>query len=186
MRIYHNTFLRREPVWRNYFLFGLGGRGLGNTERDVFNNLFVQHNGIPGAVVLGKTAGTLREGGNLLWGLSEQSGAKSDPFARLRKSPLFKDSRRVYGPGWTTQDLVADPKLVKVADTPERPSDLRLAPGSPAIDAGVVLPASWPDPLRDADSGKPDIGAVPAGQRGWGIGVDGRLPVFGGPPTGKP
>jgi len=69
MRVYHNTFLRRKPVWRNYFLFGLGARALRNTERDVFNNLFVQAEGLPGTVVYGTEAGLLREGGNLLWGI---------------------------------------------------------------------------------------------------------------------
>ena len=38
----------------------------------------------------------------------------------------------------------------------------------------------WPDPLRKADKGKPDIGAVPFGAKAWGVGVNGRIPVFGG------
>ena len=32
-----------------------------------------------------------------------------------------------------------------------------------AIDAGVEIPAEWPDPLRKMDKGKPDIGALPLG-----------------------
>lgn len=180
MRVYHNTFLRREPVWRNYFLFGLGGRALRNTERDVFNNLFVQAGRIPGAVVHGKEAGPMREGGNLLWGVNEGPTMQVDPFAKLRSSPLFKDSQRFYEPGWTTNDIVADPMFVKLAETPAEPSDLRLSGGSPAIDAGLIIPAEWPDPFREADRGKPDIGAVPLGVTGWGVGVDGRIPVFGG------
>ena len=179
MRVYHNTFLRRTPAWRNYFLFGLAGRGLRNTERDVFNNLFVQADRVPGAVILGKTAGPLREGGNLLWGIKVGPANKVNPFARLRKSPLFEDSRKFYKPGWTTHDIVADPKFVKLRDAGEA-SDLRLSPGSPAIDAGVVLPSKWPDPLAEADNGKPDIGAVPFGVQPWGVGVDGRISVFGG------
>ena len=180
MRVYHNTFLRREPVWRDYFLFGLGGRALRNTERDVFNNLFVQADRVPGAVVHGKEAGPMREGGNLLWGVNEGPTMEVDPFAKLRSSPLFQDSQRFYAPGWTTNDIVADPKFVKLTETPEEPSDLRLSGGSPAIDAGLVIPAEWPDPVREADKGKPDIGAVPLGVTGWGVGVDGRISVFGG------
>jgi hypothetical protein len=42
MRAYHNTLLRRTPAFRDHFLFGLGNVGLNQTERDVFNNLFVQ------------------------------------------------------------------------------------------------------------------------------------------------
>jgi hypothetical protein len=180
MRIYHNTFLRQEPVWRDYFLFGFGAVSLRNTERDVFNNLFVQANRVPGAVILGKEAGPLREGGNLLWGVNEGPTKKADPFAKLRNSPLFQDSQRFYEPGWTTNDIVADPKFVQLTGDAREPSDLRLSEGSPAIGAGRVLPAKWPDPLREVDKGKPDIGAVPLGVTGWGVGVDGRIPVFGG------
>jgi hypothetical protein len=180
MRMYHNTFLRREPVWRDYFLFGFGAVSLRNTERDVFNNLFVQADRVPGAVVLGKEAGPLREGGNLLWGVNAGPTNKVDPFAKLRGSPLFKDSQRFYEPGWTTNDSVADPKFVKLAEDRAKPADLRLSETGPAIDAGLVLPVKWPDPLREADQGKPDLGAVPFGVTGWGVGVDGRIPVFGG------
>ena len=179
MRVYHNTFLRREAVWRNYFLFGLAGRGLRNTERDVFNNLFVQLSGIPGTVVVGKEAGPLREGGNLLWGINAEP-APADPFRKLRNSPLFEDSKRFYQPGWTTDDLVADPQLVNLAEVSAGTSDLRLSPGSPAIDAGVAVAGQWPDSLREADAGKPDMGAVPHGTQPWGVGVDGRISVFGG------
>lgn len=181
MRVYHNTFLRRGPVFRDYFLFGLGAAGLRNTERDVFNNLFVQEGRVPGAVILGKeAAGPLREGGNLLWGVKEGPTGKARPFARLRSSPLFESSRKFYPAGWTTDDRVADPKFVRLSSVNEE-SDLRLAAGSPAIDAGLPVPAKWPDPLRDADRGKPDIGALPIGAEPWGVGVDGRIPLFGGP-----
>jgi hypothetical protein len=181
MRVYHNTFLRRGPVFRNYFLFGLGATGLRSTERDVFNNLFVQEGPVPGAVILGKEAALLREGGNLLWGMKEGPMQTADRFARLRKSPLFAESKKVYEPGWTTNDFIADPKFVKFADDRTEASDLRLSPGSPAIDAGLAIPADWPDPLREVDQGKPDIGAVPFGVDSWGVGVEARIPVFGGP-----
>lgn len=180
MRVYHNTFLRRGPVWRNYFLFGLGARSMRNTERDVFNNAFVQASGIPGAVIYGKEAGQLREGGNLLWGLSEGQTNATDPFAKLRNSPLFENSKQVYEAGWTTHDIIADPEFVKLSHDSAQPSDLRLSKGSPAIDAGVLIPETWPNPLREEDKGKPDIGAFPVGAESWGVGVDGRIPVFGG------
>jgi hypothetical protein len=182
MRVYHNTFLRREPVFRDYFLFGLGAVGLRNNERDVFNNLFVQHDRVPGAVILGKEAGRLREGGNVLWGMKEGPGGKANPFAKFRASPLFKASREVYEPGWTTNDLIADPKFVKFSADVNAPSDLRLEKDSAAIDAGQPISEKWPDPLRESDAGKPDIGAIPFGGKPWGVGVDGRIPLFGGKP----
>jgi hypothetical protein len=136
---------------------------------------------VPGAVLLGKEAGRLREGGNILWGVKEGPTGKANPFAKFRVSPLFKASREFYEPGWTTNDLVADPKFVTFAESADEASDLRLAKGSPAIDAGQPIPEKWPDPLRESDAGKPDIGAIPFGATAWGVGVDGRIPLFGGP-----
>jgi hypothetical protein len=180
MRVYHNTLLRRTPVFRDYFLFGLGAASLKNTERDVFNNLFVQSDRVPGVVILAKEAGNLREGGNLLWGLKDGPALKADPFKKFRGSALFVDSRKRYEPGWTTQDRVANPKFVKYTDDKSTP-DLRLQADSPAINAGQELPRDWPDPLRDADKNAPDIGALPLGAAFWGVGVNGRISLFDGP-----
>jgi hypothetical protein len=58
-------------------------------------------------------------------------------------------------------------------------ADLRLKDDSPAIKAGVAIPAEWFDPLRAKDAGTADIGAVPPGTDAWRIGVHGRLDVFG-------
>ncbi|MCI0358266.1 MAG: DUF1565 domain-containing protein, partial [Planctomycetaceae bacterium] len=72
IRFYHNTVLRRTPVFRDYFLFGLGAQGLRNSQREVFNNLFVQAGKVPGVGFAGiKEAGNVREAGNLLWGLED-------------------------------------------------------------------------------------------------------------------
>ncbi|MCS7046629.1 MAG: hypothetical protein NZO58_09760, partial [Gemmataceae bacterium] len=179
LRFYHNTFVRHKPVWRDYFLFGLGAVGLRRTERDVFNNIFVQSEGMPGTVVLGNEAGDLREGGNLLWGINEGPNLKHDPLARFRASPLFVASRQRYAPGWTTQDRIGDPKFLRYrSDRAE--DDFRLQRGSAAVDAGVPLPRDWPDPLRVLDAGLPDAGAAPLGVEAWGVGVDGRIPGLRG------
>jgi hypothetical protein len=181
MHVYHNTFLRDTPVFRDYFLFGLGAQGLRHTERDVFNNIFVQTERVPGTGFAGiKEAGRVREAGNLLWGLKDGPGMSGDPFAKFRASPLFRDSRRHYEPGWTTHDRVADPQFIRLTSN-RAETDVRLTASSPAVDAGHALPADWPDPLHDADSGAPDSGALPLGAEPWGVGVDGRIPLFGGP-----
>jgi hypothetical protein len=180
MHVYYNTVLRETPVFRDYFLFGLGAQGLRHTERDVFNNIFVQADRVPGVGFAGiKEAGDVREGGNLLWGLKEGPTLGRDPFAKFRASPLFAESRTHYEPGWTTHDVVADPKFVRLSSDRAESADLRLQSGSPAMNAGVPIPADWPDPLRDADKGRPDSGAVPHGSQPWGVGVDGRMPLFG-------
>ncbi len=173
MRLYHNTFLRREPVFRDYFLFGLGAAGLRHNERDVFNNLFVQEGKQPGTVIIGmKEAADLREGGNLLWGMRDGPALTGNPFEKFRATPLFADSRRKYEAGWTTHDLVANPEFTSF------PGDLRLKKSSPAVNAGRALPAEWPDPLRSGDPGAPDIGPLPLDAKPWTVGVDGRVPLF--------
>lgn len=179
MKIYHNTLVRRMPVFRDSFLFGLGVNGLERTERDVFNNIFVQMGKVPGVgFVAVKQAKELREGGNLLWGVKDGPQLKGDPFAKFRGSALFVESKKRFEPGWTTQDRIADPRFVKLAD--EGVPDLRLHNESPAINTGLPIPRDWPDPLRDADKGQPDIGVLSVGSEGWGVGVEGRLSVFSG------
>ena len=179
MHVYHNTFLRESPVFRDYYLFGLGAAGLRQNERDVFNNLFVQTDQIPGVNLAGVSGDAkLREGGNILWGVQKGPGFSGDPFAKFRASPLFAQSQTSYAPGWTTQDRMLDPKLVRLIPSEPTTTDLRLQPDSPAIDFGVPVPIEWPDPLRDSDPGPPDSGVLPKGANPWGIGVDGRLPLF--------
>ncbi|HLQ46264.1 MAG TPA: hypothetical protein VK137_16090, partial [Planctomycetaceae bacterium] len=179
LRIYHNTLLRAAPVFRDNYLFGLAAAGLRHTERDVFNNLFVQMDKVPGVnFVAVKEAGPLREGGNLLWGVLDGPSQKGDPFAKFRASALFNDSRQFHEPGWTTQDRIADPRFVRLTSDDSQAMDLRLQANSPAVNSGVSLPAEWPDPLREADADQPDIGALPLGESPWGVGVDARIPLF--------
>jgi len=181
MHVYHNTFLRQTPVFRDYFLFGLGAQGLRQNERDVFNNIFVQMDRVPGVNFGGaKEAANLREGGNLVWGVAESPQLDGDPFAKFRASPLFELSRQRYEPGWTTEDRLADPRFVSLPNDWTVVADLSLQSASPAVNAGVRLPVAWPDPLRDCDGKEPDLGAVPLGAAPWGVGVDGRWSVFGG------
>ncbi|QDU25496.1 hypothetical protein ETAA8_05650 [Anatilimnocola aggregata] len=181
LRFYHNTTLRKTPVFRDYFLFGLGAQGLRNTERDVLNNIFVQAEQVPGAGFAGiKEPGNVRAGGNLLWGLKEGPELAREPFAKFRASPLFIASRKYYEPGLTTHDKVADPKFVAYSVDSPATADLHLQPDSPALNSGLKVPAAWPDPLRDADQAEPDIGAIPHGAPAWGVGVDGRISLFTG------
>lgn len=177
---YQNTVLRHTPVFRDQYLFGLAPQGMRNTERDIFNNLFVQTERMPGVNFTGmKQAENVREGGNLIWGMKDGPGFNGDPFARFRASALFAESRKVYEPGWTTHDRAADPKFVRLDTDETLPSDLRLRADSPAVNFGRPLPAEWPDPLRAADRDAPDAGMLPLGAEPWGVGVDGRVPLFG-------
>lgn len=182
IHFYHNTLLRRTPIFRDYYLFGLGSAGARHTERDVFNNIFVQTDRVPGVGFAGATeADSVREGGNLIWGMNEGPTLDRDLFATFRSSALFELSRARYAPGWTTQDRVADPKFVSFSPDGAAATDLRLQADSPAVNTGLPIPGEWPDPLREQDTGEPDIGAFPRGGESWGVGVDGRVPLFGDP-----
>lgn len=179
MHVYHNTFLRESPVFRDYYLFGLGAQGLRHTERHVFNNIFVQMDRVPGVGFVGmKEAARVREGGNLIWGVA-QGPTADDPFAKFRSSALFADSRKPYAAGWTTHDKFADPLFTELKSGWTEVSDLRLRPDSPAIDAGVRVPViDWHDPLRLDDAAEPDLGALPVNTEPWGVGIDGRMSLF--------
>ena len=181
MHVYQNTFLRHAPTFRDYFLFGLGSQGLKNSERDVFNNVFVQSEKVPGTGFAGiKEPGNVREGGNILWGVKDGPALTGDPFGKFRASPMFAASKKFYEPGLTTHDRVADPKFVGYSTNLASPADLRLQPGSAAINAGQPVLPEWPDPLRAVDKDAPDSGALPLGTQPWGVGVEGRIPLFGG------
>lgn len=63
-----------------------------------------------------------------------------------------------------------------VAGDPDFASgDFRLPDASPAVDAGVPLPADWPDPLRNQEDDRPDAGALPIGRDRIQVGRYGRL-----------
>ena len=92
--------------------------------------------------------------GNLYWFAQVDPTLQEAIFAKYRKSPEFAESSKAYEGGFTSRSLTADPKLDE-RDVPKA--------GSPAIDAGAPIPAEWPDPLREQDAGRPDIGALPVG-----------------------
>lgn len=181
MHFYHNTFVRETPVFRDNFLFGLAVMGLRQSERNVFNNIFVQIQKVPGVnFVALKQAERLREGGNILWGIADGPKLQGDPFAKFRASALFKASQQHDPDGWTTHDRIVDPKFIRLAaDGSRRSDDLQLLKDSPAINTGRSVPIDWPDPLRSSDSDRPDVGAIPFGAKAWPIGIDGRLHLFG-------
>lgn len=116
--------------------------------------------------------------GNLHWSSRDREGIR-DFLVLFRRSKEFEETKKNYPPGWTAHDLYADPRFVVFSSDWRERVDLRLGPGSPAIDAGVPLPPEWPDPLRSADTGDPDIGALPSAAAPSPVGVRGRLTIFG-------
>jgi hypothetical protein len=160
--VYHNTFLLPGNSFHNIYAFHFGASSRG-TKRRVFNNIFVQVEGIPGTVITAKADEDFQADGNLLWVIKTGPTVSGDVFAKFRRSPLFEASKKHYPPGWGANDRFAGPRFVAVDGHDGRPPDLRLQKDSPAVGAGVAIPTEWPDPLRKTDGGKPDIGAYPLG-----------------------
>ncbi|GIW78659.1 MAG: hypothetical protein KatS3mg105_0466 [Gemmatales bacterium] len=174
---YHNTVVRADPAWRGYYGFGIGGRGLRRSKRRVFNNIFVQLQGIPGLNFASNDDDVVVDG-NLHWGVADGPSYKGDFFKNQGRQFAFRNKE--WPREWMRRDLFADPKFAKLTLNINDSAELTLRESSPAINAGVNIPDSWFDPLRMADQGVPDIGAFPHGQKPWQIGVRGRMHVFGG------
>jgi hypothetical protein len=155
--VYHNTIITDGNAYRGYYgaQLVMGARG---SKQRLFNNIFLQLSGNPG-LTFGAPDDDLQVDGNLLWSVAEGPEQKGNFFAAFRGSAVFQSSKRSYPPGRGHADIYADPKLTAISGA----LDARLDPGSAAIDAGIAIPASWPDSLRKLDRGKPDIGALPAG-----------------------
>jgi hypothetical protein len=161
IRFYHNTVILPEAAWRGYYGAGWGGHTRGS-RRWVFNNVFLHLDGMPG-LNFPSPEDFIQADYNLHWSAREGPGFKGDFFARFRASAAFRKGKEHYPPGWAAHDLFADPKLKRIDADWKTPLDVRPWAGSPVVDAGKVLPADWPDPLREADKGKPDLGALPLG-----------------------
>jgi len=169
----HNTVVNAEAPFRAMYGAGLaGGMGKG-TQRRVFNNIFLTTLEQPGTV-LPDPKTDFQADANLHWSLPEGPKFSGKYFARFQNSPSYKASQEKYPPGWTSRDLYADPRLKSTPADWKQPLAAQLLDGSPAVDAGLSLPADIRDPLRSADQGPPDLGALPQGAEPWRIGVRGR------------
>jgi hypothetical protein len=178
--IYQNTVLLRAPVFRDYYAGGLIIGGQRGTERRILNNLFIHVEDLPGnQIPLAENPADFTADYNLEWSLGEGPDYKGDYLAdgRKAKNPKlewFESSKKTYPAGWTSHDQFADPKLSAIGPEWTDSANVSLQPGSPAIDKGGPIPATWPDPLRQADKASPDLGAIPAGSAPLTFGVHGR------------
>ncbi len=167
MIIYHNTIIAAEPA-RDVAMAALAGTGAGNSRR-VFNNIFYHFGRLPGYVPADAAKDAAGDG-NLYWSPLASAAEAGALFDRYRASPAFADSKKLHAPGSDATSRVADPKFVRISAQAKEAGDYRLQRSSPAMDAGVDVPAAWPDPLRSSDAAKPDIGAVPAGGQPFRVG----------------
>lgn len=168
--VYQNTVIGETTSDRETYGAGLLA-GTSGTRRRVFNNIFFQARNTPG-LRLASTRDDVEVDGNLFWSAGLEPTRADQVFRDHRRSRTVVDSKRRYAPGWGSADRYADPRFVDLLR-----QDVRLAPGSPAIDAGVRLPPAWPDPRRGEDVGLPDLGAVPAGSAMLRVGPTAAPPI---------
>ena len=165
--IYHNTFIIPDNTWRDYYAFGWGGHTRETTRR-IYNNIFVQVQGIPGFVI--PSVDDLHADGNLFWGIVDGPSYQGDVLGEFRKSKTFvalsKHSATLFG----SRDIFDNPRFRTFKQDSRESTDLRLKGNSSAIDAGIEIPSDWPDPLRNVDSGNPDIGMLPHNAQPWKVG----------------
>lgn len=157
MFIYQNTFIMGEAA-RTSDMATLAGSHAERPRR-VFNNIFVHLARMPDLHT--GDAETAHSDGNLYWHPGFEGKRAAAYFDRYRASPAFEKSKKSYLPGLEAHSILGDPKFTKLTPDGKADNDYRPQPGSAAADAGVELPAEWPDPLRKQDKGKPDIGALP-------------------------
>jgi len=172
--LYHNTILVHESSWRSHYGAGLA-RATRGTRRRVLNNIIVHLEGTPGFRFPAADQDWFADG-QLHWSVKHGAALTATGLAALVK----RANRKGHPALWGANDRLADPKFVSFQPDWRRPSDLRLRNDSPAIDAGVAVPKDWPDPMRAADKGKPDIGAFPLGAGVVRIGAFGRYTLSGG------
>jgi hypothetical protein len=152
MNIYHNTVVTAGQS-RDAAMATFGGTRAGHPRR-VFNNVFLHGAKLP-ALAPPDPAANVAADGNLYWAPNTPEKTATAFFAKFRASEAFAASKKLHAPGSTANCRVADPLFDK---------EFRPGAGSALVDAGAELPADWPDPLRKIDRGKPDVGAIPAGE----------------------
>src|SRR5262249_21177150 len=87
MRFYHNTIVRCSGAAKDQLLFGLGSIGLRQSQRQVLNNILIQMEGTPGLGL--RHVGDVREAGNLIWSLGENSDLIAAMLKKFRSSKPF-------------------------------------------------------------------------------------------------
>jgi hypothetical protein len=178
--IYHNTIIagRDKAVqFMHSMLAHTNAIEMGEHPRYVFNNIFTFLTTMPDVDLPAEwvTDFQLQTDGNLYWEVRRGVQQRQDYFQAFRSSSEFEQSKKRYAPGLEAGSLVADPRFVKFDSASSAQNDYRLQEGSPAIDAGVAIPESWDDPLRDSDRSRPDIGALPSGSEPLRVGIRGRI-----------
>lgn len=173
LRFYQNTFV--SHAHSGSFVHRTWVSTSPRTARRVFNNLFIYLKNYPPKDVVGAPEHDTQIDGNLHWCPVASAKLPEGFLDKVRQCPASKFNKKSYPPGWSANDLVANPGFVKFAPEPEAAADFRLLKNSPALGKGIVLPADWEDPYRPVKGKRPDIGALPLGSNPPAFGRSARI-----------
>ena len=163
MFFYQNTFI--SPASSDAVVHRMATQTGAETKRRVFNNICIYLNSYGFLRPYKGVDNDVQIDGNLHWCADPAVDVPKGFLDKVRNSKFSEANKANYPAGWCANDLVADPALLRFEPIAE--ADWRLSKDSPAIGAGVPLPAEWEDPLRPADGVKPDIGALPVGSEAF-------------------
>jgi hypothetical protein len=159
---YHNTFISRTDP------YGYAQRTLSKansvSKRRVFNNICVYLNRYGQLRPFGEPTPDIHCDGNLHWCADPDVAVPENYLDRVRNHPVSIANKKSYPPGWASKAVVADPSFIKFDRDPSLECDFRIQNDSPAVGAGIILPAELEDPLRPKENMSPDIGAIPHGE----------------------
>ncbi len=181
MRIVHNTLITADPPRYEYGTEGFSRAAGNGSRRAIYNNILCQIHGLPGQY-LPDGSQNYEADGNLLWSVSDGATTSSLPKPRYPRDQTPPKAE------WAAHDRFADPRFVAFDSDWHKPVDLRLRDNSSAVNGGVDVPEASRvvDPLKEFDSGRPDVGAIPLGVEPWRVGCNGRLDVGGNPVSTNP
>jgi len=160
MYIYQNTCIMASYARRSSM--SLFNAVNAERPRRVFNNILIHGGGLPGYQAP-TSEHDLAADGNLYWMPNTDEKKAASYFNKYRKSADYEASKKLYEPGSSTNSLIADPMFKSFDLAPNDTNDYRLQSQSPAVGAGVVLPAEWEDSCRPAGDKRPDIGVYQTG-----------------------
>ena len=171
LHFYHNTFI--TETHSGSYAARTWTTTHPRTRRSILNNLFVYLNRYPESAYPEKHE--IAMDGNLHWCAAADAKPPEGFLQRVRESPGAQANEGKPFGAWEAHSAVGDPRFVSFDRAPSAKNDYRLSPDSPAIAAGVTLPAQFNDPLRPAGDVRPDIGAIPRTGQGWAVGRNGRV-----------
>jgi len=133
----YNTFI----VSGNQFAGGTLGRTHPDSVRNVFNNIFVYEEKLPGIPKEGSLAGQANLDGNLHWVAASDVKVPADWVQKIHESPASQENVEQWkGDPWAVHSRYGNPEFKNWELSRLDQNDYRLKESSPALDLGIAFP----------------------------------------------